>query len=91
MVFFLLASSSEGFAAWYDPLLCADLEDWLHLPDCLFFLGVISFTLRLECFLHSFEALTELDELREALGCGFKPLYYEFFQSLLWEVELYQL
>ena len=49
-----------------------------------FFYLVISFTLRLEYFLFSFEALTELDELREALGCGVKPLDYEFFLPLLW-------
>ena len=49
-----------------------------------FFL-VISFTLRLEYFLGSFEALAELDKIREALGCGVYPLDYEFILSLLWE------
>ena len=37
LVFSLLSSSSEGFADWYDPLLCADLEDCLRSPGCLFF------------------------------------------------------
>ena len=50
-----------------------------------FFVLVISFTLRLEYFLSCFEALKELDELCEDLGCGVKPLDYEFFLSLLWE------
>ena len=51
--------------------------------DACFFVLVISSTLRLEYFLRGFEALTENDDLREALGCGFKPLYSEFFLSLL--------
>ena len=34
----LLAPSSKGFAAWYEPLLCVDLADWWHSLDCLFFL-----------------------------------------------------
>ena len=46
---------------------------------------VISFTLRLEYFLGSFKALTELDELRDALGCGVKSLDYESPFLLLWE------
>ena len=40
----------------------------------VFFVLVISFTLHLEYSLSSFEALTELNELREALGCEVKPL-----------------
>ena len=36
---FLFASSSKGFAVWFDPLLCADLADWWHSSDCLFFFG----------------------------------------------------
>ena len=50
-----------------------------------FFVLVISFTLSLEYFLRSFEALIELDELREALGCGVEPLDYELFLPLLRE------
>ena len=57
----------------------------------VFLVFVISFTLRLEYFFSSFEALTELDKLRESLGCGVKPLDCEFFLPLLWERELYQL
>ena len=34
----LFAYSYQGFAAWFDPLLCADLTDWLCSPDCLVFL-----------------------------------------------------
>ena len=52
---------------------------------------VIYFTMRLEYFLSSFEALTELDELRKALGYGVEPLDDEFSFPLLWEWELYQL
>ena len=52
---------------------------------------MIYFTLRLEYFFHSFEGITELNELRKALGCGVMPLDYEFFLPLLWEGELYQL
>ena len=36
--FFFLASSSKEFAAWLDPLLCADLAGWWHSPDWLLFL-----------------------------------------------------
>ena len=36
-VLLLLASSSKGFAAWYDPLLFTDLADWWRSPDYLFF------------------------------------------------------
>ena len=56
-----------------------------------FFVLVIYFTLRLEYFLRSFEEITELDNLRVALGCGVIPLDYDFFLTLLWKVELYQL
>ena len=49
------------------------------------FVLVISFTLRLEYFLSSFDALTELDKLRESLGFGVKPLGYELFFTLLQE------
>ena len=28
LVVFLLASSSDSFMAWYDPLLCVDSVDW---------------------------------------------------------------
>ena len=35
--FFLVASSSEGLAAWFDPLICTDLADWWCSPDYLFF------------------------------------------------------
>ena len=49
----------------------------------LLFVLVIYFTLSLEYFLRSFEELTELYELREALGCRVKPLDYELFLSLL--------
>ena len=59
LLFLLLASSSDGFAAWYDPLLCADLAGWWRSQDCLFFLVlVISFTLCLEYLLSSFDMLT---------------------------------
>ena len=54
----------------------------VHRTD--FFVLVISFILHLEYFLSFFEALTELDDLREALGCGVEPLDYEFFLPLLW-------
>ena len=80
---FLLASSSEGFAAWFYPLLCAKLTGWWRSLDCLVFFLVISFTLRLGYFLSSFEALKELDKLREALGCGLEPLDDELFLPLL--------
>ena len=56
-----------------------------------FFVLVISFTLRLEYFLSNFEALTELNDLREALGYRFKPLDDELFLPLLRELEIYQL
>ena len=52
---------------------------------------MIYFTLRLEYLLRGFEALAELDELCEALGCRVKPLDYEFFLTLLQEGELYQI
>ena len=48
-----------------------------------FFVSVISFTLRLENFLSSIEVLTELDELREDLGSGVKPLDDELFLPLI--------
>ena len=38
LVFFLLVSSSDRFAAWYDPLICAYLAYWWRSPDCLVFL-----------------------------------------------------
>ena len=44
---------------------------------------VISFTLRLENFLNSIEALAKLDNLRESLGSGVEPLDDELFLSLL--------
>ena len=53
-----------------------------------FFVFVILFTLHLEYFLSSFEVLTELNELREVLGCGVTPLDDELFLPLLWEQEL---
>ena len=43
------------------------------------FVLVISFTLRLEYFLRSFDALTELEKLRESLGFGVKHLGCEIF------------
>ena len=49
------------------------------------FVLVISFTLRLEYFLSIFDALTELDKLRESLGLVVKPLGCELFFTLLWE------
>ena len=75
---FLLAPSSKGFAAWFEPFLCAKLADWGHSPDWLVFFFVISLTLRMEYFLEMFETLIELDELLEALSCGVKPLDDEF-------------
>ena len=50
-----------------------------------FFIPVISFTLRLDNFLGSSKALTELNEIRESLGFWFKLLNYQFFMSLFWE------
>ena len=47
--------------------------------------------MRHEYFLRGFEALEELNKLSEALGCGVKLLDYEFFFTLLQEVELYQI
>ena len=83
---FFFVSSSEGFAAWYEPLLRANLADWWRSPDYLVFLVlVISLTLILENFLSSFEVLTKLYKLRESLGCGFKPLNDEFFLTIFRE------
>ena len=42
----------------------------------VFFVLVISFTLRLEYFLSSLEALSELNELREDLCGRLEPLDY---------------
>ena len=79
-------SPSERFVACFGPLLCADLAGWWRSLDCLFFfVMVIYFTMRLEYFLSSFEALTELDELRKALGYGVEPLDDELSFPLLWE------
>ena len=52
---------------------------------------MISFSLRLEHFLGIFEALTELNELREDLCCGVKPLNGEFLSPIIWERVLYQI
>ena len=38
LVFFLSASSSEGFEEWFDPFLYVNLADWWFSPDCLIFL-----------------------------------------------------
>ena len=46
---------------------------------------MISFTLRLEYFLSSFEVLMEIDKLYEALGCVVEPLNYELFLTILQE------
>ena len=81
-VLLLLASSSEGFTAWFDSLLCSDLVDWWRSVDCLvLFVLVISFTLCLEYFLSSLEALAELNKLREDLGGRVKPLDDGFFAT----------
>ena len=84
-----VASSSEGFADSFDPLLYADLSNWWHSPDCLAFFLVIFFTLRLEYFLRSLEATAELNELRKDLCGGVEPLDYEFSLLILWELELH--
>ena len=47
LVFF--ASSYKGFAAWFHPLICSNLADWVCSPYCFF--CVISFTLLVEIFL----------------------------------------
>ena len=52
-----------------------------------YFVLVISYTLRLENFLSSIEALTELNEVLEALCGGVKTLDYEFFLTNLREWE----
>ena len=89
---FLLASSSKGFAAWVDPLLCADLADWWRSSDNLVFLVlVISFTLRPESFLSIPEALTEINEFREDLCSTVNLLDNELFLTLLRESNIYQL
>ena len=79
---FLLVSSSEGFT---DIALrrLGSLVAFTELLGVLILL--ISSTLRLEYFLSSFEALTELEELCEALGCVVKPLDDEFFLPPLLE------
>ena len=52
---------------------------------------MIYFTLRLEYLLSSLEVLSELHELREALGDGVEPLDYELFLPLFLKRELHQI
>ena len=51
----------------------------------VFFVLVIYFTLCLENFLNSIEALTKLTELHEALGRRVEPLDDDQFLPLLWD------
>ena len=81
----MLKPFSGGFAAWYDPFSASTWRIVDVNRTVCFLVLVISFTLRLEIFLSSFEALTELGEILEALGSRVKKLDDEFFLPFLWE------
>ena len=85
-----VASDSEGFPVWFNPL-PANVYFWYLTIYCLFFWGGCTVSLIVKDILGHLETLTELDEFIEILVGRFIPLHEQLLLPLARERELQKL